>query len=328
MALTDTGSARLAFIRGSGIIGGSGGDGGVAIAASPVMQTMPFTSESLSKKLTSAQSAAMRDDRQFAGSRLVRGESSGDIGLEVAAGFWLDELLSGVLQTTAFPANPSSSDSDAMVNGQTKTFFLFEKRLEAESGMQFTTFQDCQVSMMSFDVQANSLANMSISLLGLDAVNGTSQGGGSYSSYDLDDQMDTNSASLEFKTSGDVDIDVTAQSFSLALDNQMRGQQAVGYFFNAGNASGRFKTTMSASVYFRNMDLYTNFVNNTGFKVFLTLSDTAGNYYKFAMENVKVTSHDISAGGADQDLIASLELQAFPASSAADKTLTVTRYTA
>ena len=321
MALTDTGSARLSFIRGSGVIGGA------VISATPTLLNLPFTSESLSAKLTSAQSAAMRDDRQFAGTRLVRAESSGDVGLEVAYGEWFDELLSGVMQAASFPSAPSATDSDLITNGKDKTFFLFEKRLEAESGNQFTTFQDCQVNTMSFDVQANALASMSIGVVGLAAVNSTSEGGSTYTQYDLLEQFDTNSASLVFKTLGDVAIDVTAQSFSLALDNQMRGQQAVGSYYNAGNASGRFKATMSASVYFRNMSLYDTFLNNTGFKVAMRLTDDSGNYYDFEMGNVKVTSHDVSAGGADQDLIVALELQAFP-DSVLEKTLKITRYTA
>lgn len=325
MALTDTGSARLAFIRGAGAIGGG------TIPATPAMLSIPFTSESLSEKLTSAQSAAMRDDRQFAGSRLVRGESTGDVGMEVAYGLWFDELLSGVLQTPILPADPISLASDPIQNGADKTFFLFEKRLEAESGQQYSIFQDCQINTLSFDVQSNTLANMSMGVVGLASSNSTSEGGGSYVAYDLSEQFDTNSALVEFKTAGDVAIDVTAQSLSLALDNQMRGQQAVGSFYNAGNASGRFKATMSGSLYFRNMTLYDNFIANTAIKTFITLTDDSGNYYKFAMENVKVTSHDVAAGGADQDLIVSVELQGFPAAGSlpvANKTLTVTRYTA
>ena len=318
MALTDTGSARVAFLRKAG-----------AMPTTPTLSLLPFTSESLSEKLTSAQSAAMREDRQFAGTRIVRGESTGDLGLEVAYGFWLDELLSGMLQTTAFPASPLSLASDDMTNGQEKVFFIFEKRLEAEAGQTYTVFQDCQINTMSFDVQSNTLANMTMGVVGLQSLQPlTETAGSTYTAYDLDDQMDTNSADLVFTDKDDVAIDVTAQSLSLSLDNQMRGQQAVGHFYNAGNASGRFKATMSASIYFRNKALYDKFKGNEGIKVYLTLNDTAGNYYKFSMENVKTTSYDIAAGGADQDLVASVELQAFPAASAGDKTLTITRYTA
>jgi len=163
-------------------------------------------------------------------------------------------------------------------------------------------------------------------VVGLNSANDTAiLSGATYVPYDLDDQMDTNSASLIFKDAGDTGIDVTAQSFSLSIDNQMRAQQAVGHFYNAGNASGRIKVTMSGSIYFRNQDLYAKFIANAGIKVFLALQDTAGNSYEFSMENVKVTSHDISAGGADQDLVASIELQAFPAASASDKSISVKR---
>ena len=190
-------------------------------------------------------------------------------------------------------------------------------------------FFDTQMGMLTIDVQSNSLASMTLGVIGLNSANDTSIiAGATYTPYDLDDQMDTNSAVLEFTDLNDVAIPVTAQSLSLALDNQMRGQQAIGYFYNAGNASGRMKVTMSTSVYFRNQDLFDKFTANEGIKVNLTLQDTAGNSYKFAMGNVKVTSHDIAAGGADQDLLASIELQAFPALSLSDKTIAVTRTTA
>lgn len=325
MALTDTGSAGLSFIRGAGANGS-----GAPPTTTPNFLTLPFTSESLTEKLTSASSAAMRDDRQFAGTRLVRGESAGDVGLEMAYGLWFDEIISGVLQSGAvFPPNPVSTDSDSMTNGKTKTFFVFEKKLEAETGFQYTRFQDCQIGTLSIDVQANSLANMSMSVTGLQSFNDTIPlTGATYTQYDLTDQMDTNSAVLEFRDINDTPIDATVQSMSLALDNQLRGQQAVGHFYNAGNASGRFKCTITASIYFRSMVLYEKFKTNAGIKVFLTLLDSAGNYYKFAMEYVNVTSHEVAAGGADQDLVASVELQALPAASAGNKTLTVTRYTA
>lgn len=320
MALTDTSTSRLAFLRIA--------NEKDAMPTNPTLYELPFTSESLSEKLTSAQSASIRADRQFAGSRLVRGESSGDVGLEVAYGLWFDELLSGVMQATPFPASPLANASDTMSNDKTKTFFIFEKRLEAESGNTYTVFQGCQINTLSFDVQSNSLANMSIGVVGLQAVDAPNDTGHTYTAYNIDKQIDTNSVNLEFKTLADVVIPVTAQSFSLALDNQMRGQQAVGSFYNAGNASGRFKATMSASIYFRNNTLFNNFKNNTGIKVIVTLNDDAGNYYKFAMNNVKVTSYDISAGGADQDLVASVELQAFPDTATPYKTLTITRFTA
>jgi hypothetical protein len=216
-----------------------------------------------------------------------------------------------------------------ITNDKIRTYFLFEKRLEAESGDQYTAFQDCQINTLSFDIQSNTLANMSIGVMGLQAAVSTTQtAGASYAAYDLGNQFDTNGASLEFKTLAGVPINVTAQSFSLSLDNQMRGQQAVGNLYNVGNASGRFKSTMSASIYFRNTDLFNDFKNNVGLQVIVTLTDDLGNFYKFAMENVKVTSYDIAAGGADQDLIASVELQAFPKTASPYKTLTVTRYTA
>lgn len=318
MSLTDTSSARLAFIRAAG-----------APPATPAFLLLPFTSEGLSEKLTSAQSASMRDDRQFASSRLVRGETSGDVGLEMAYGLWFDEILSGVMQAPAFPAAPASADSDEMLNGKTRTFFAFEKQLEAESGMQYTTFQDCQISTLSIDIQSNALVGMTIGVVGLASSNSTTEvAGATYAAVDLDDQMDTNSAVVEFTDSADNPIDVTAQSLTLALDNQMRGQQAVGAFYNAGNASGRFKCGLSGSVYFRNQELYSKFTGNEGIKVHITLQDTAGNFYKFSMENVKTTSYDVAAGGADQDLVVALEQQAFPASSMSDKTLKITRYTA
>lgn len=316
--LTDTGSARLAFLRGTG-----------APPATPTWLTLPFTSETLSEKLTSAQSAAMRDDRQFAGTRIVRAESSGDVGLEMASGLWFDEILQGVLQAAAvFPPNPSGPIVEDITNGKTKTYFAFEKRLEAETGNQYMRFQDCQINSLSLDIQSNALVSMSMGVIGLNSSNDTAEiASSTYDAFDLDDQMDTNTALLEFKDSGDTTIDVTAQSLSLSIDNQMRGQQAIGSLYNAGNASGRIKVTMSTSIYFRNQELYNKFMANEGIKVFLTLQDTTGRFYRFGMENVKTTNYDINAGGADQDLVATVELQAFPATSAGDKTITVSRNT-
>ena len=320
MALTDTSSARIALFRTTGAPPSAIAPGNTD------WLTLPFTGESLSEKLTSAQSAAMRDDRQFASSRLVRGESTGDISLEMAYGKWFDEVLSGVLQATPYPDNPLAAQVDTIANGKTKTFFAFEKRLEAETGFTYTVFQDCQLNTLSFDIQSNALVTMSLGVIGLTATTGTTEVANStYTNFNIDDQMDSSfGASISFKDQANVPIDVTAQNFTLSIDNQMRGQQAVGYFYNAGVASGRFKATLSATIYFRNMDLYNKFKSNTGIKVEIVLSDSAGNSYRFNMDNVKTTSHDVVAGGADQDQTVTVELQAFP-SGGAGTTLAITR---
>jgi len=318
MALTDTGSARVSFLRGTG-----------APPATPAWLDLPFTSESLSEKLSSTQSSVMRADRQFAGSRVIRAESGGDVGLEMAYGLWFDELLSGVVQSTAvFPPAPLAGAIDSIVNDKVKAFFAFEKRLEASTGFQYMTFNDCQINTLSLDIKANALATMTVGVVGLNSSNATAEAAGAtYAAFNINDQMDSNSAVLEFKDSANVVLPVIANSLSFNIDNQMRGQQAIGSLYNAGNASGRLKVTMSASIYFRDQTLYTKFMANSGIKVFITLSDTAGNTYKFGMENVKVTSYDVSAGGADQDMVVPIEFQAFPAVAAANKTITITRTT-
>lgn len=319
MALTDTGTARLAFLRGAG-----------EPPATPTWLNLPFTSAALSEKLSSAASQSMRDDRQFAGTRLVRAESTGDVGLEMAYGLWFDEIISGLLQAGAvYPPTPLSGDDDILENGKTKTFFCFEQRLEAETGFNYTLFKDCQIGTLTLDLQANSLASMTIGVVGLASSNSTSeQAGATYTQYDLSDQMDTNTAVLEMKTQGDVAIDATVQSMSLSFDNQMRGQQAIGFFYNAGNASGRFKATATASLYFRSMELYNKFIANEGIKLHLTLQDSAGNSYKFEMNYVNITSYEVAVPGADQDLIASVEFQALPETGNNNKTVRVIRHTA
>lgn len=322
-SLADTSSARLAMIKNEG-----------AMPSTPTLLELPFTSDSLAEKLTSAQSAAMRADRQFSSSRLVRGESSGDVGLEAAFDVWFDQLLGAVLQSdenagAGFPA-PVASSTETIMNGQTQASFLFEKRLQDGEGVfHYDIFQDCQINTLSFDLQANSLANFTIGVRGLDSSTSTDeadgQAGATYTAFDLDQQFDTNSAMVAFAEQDDTAIPVTAQNLSVNIDNQMRGQQAVGSFNDAGTASGRFKVMLSGSIYFRNQTLYNKFKANEGIKVSITLQDSLGNKYVFRMDNVKTTSYELSAGGADQDLVVPIELQAFPATSGNKKTLEIDR---
>lgn len=307
---------------------------------------LPFTSESLTEKLTSAQSAAMRDDRQMAGTRLVRGEAGGDVGIETAFGNWMDLLLQAALQSpTEFgldptqPANGAGDgtaddegfdntgfDWDMITNGKNSRQFAFEKKLTGGDGNDyFSVFRGCQINTLNFDFQSNSLANATVGVRGLSTEDNGVARTGTEEAYDLDDQFDTSAnAKFEFFDQDDSPLPVTAQNMSLSIDNQMRGQQAIGSFGDAGVASGRIKVMMSGSFYFYDKSLTNKFKANSGIKVYITLTNSAGFKYRFRMYNVKVTSDDLAAGGADQDLVQPLELQSFP-DATYNRTITVDR---
>ena len=125
-----------------------------------------------------------------------------------------------------------------------------------------------------------------------------------------------------------VDTSITMQSLSIAIDNQMRAQNAVGInsIYAAAVASGRFKTTFSGSAYYANPKFYNALLGDTKTKIYGKLLDSSTDGIIFESHLVKVTSGaSPAAGGPDQDLMISTEFQAFE--DATNGTVKITKVT-
>jgi len=102
------------------------------------------------------------------------------------------------------------------------------------------------------------------------------------------------------------------KDFSINLNNNLRTQKAVGVFGNVGIGTGRSVVTGKLSAYFEGSanDFYSKYMVGTETSLAFRISDSAGNPYVLTLPRVKLTNGDLTAGAADQDIVASLDFQA------------------
>lgn len=102
------------------------------------------------------------------------------------------------------------------------------------------------------------------------------------------------------------------KEFSVNINNNLRGQKAVSVLGNAGIGVGRAVVTGKLTAYFEGAanDFYTKYLAGTETSLSFRLTDGAGNPYVLTLPRVKLTNGELTAGAADQDVMASFDFQA------------------
>jgi hypothetical protein len=93
----------------------------------------------------------------------------------------------------------------------------------------------------------------------------------------------------------------------LSISNNLRAQEAVGVFGNAGVGTGTFDVTGKLEVYFADALLYNKFLNNTVTQLCIPVLDPLGNGYVYCVCKAKYTAAKVNASGADQDNMLSID---------------------
>ena len=89
----------------------------------------------------------------------------------------------------------------------------------------------------------------------------------------------------------------------------MRSQEAVCELGAVGIGSGTVELTGSLEVYFANGALFDKFQNNENIEFVLSTLDNAGNGYVITIPKANLSSLSTSAGGLDQDMVLSIEIE-------------------
>lgn len=239
--------------------------------------------------------------------------------------------------TTSFEGGSSWLPMVDTRNASSKHCFALLRRVAVSGGYDWYVYRGCQVGSPSFEIGPNTLITGVASFAGLRPDNVIEaqasvadwtflpetylplmSGGGSLKNFFVSSWNAPN-----WET-----VDVTMQSISLAIDNQLRAQGTVNTnsIYSGGIGSGRFKATFSGSAYYSNPALYTALLNDTRIRIGGRLLDSEGDGFEFESTRVKMASRATPlAGGPDQDIIVGTEFQAFEDS--VNGTLRLTKYT-
>lgn len=200
-------------------------------------------------------------------------------------------------------------DGGNMRNAATAKSFTMEKQFTDKT--EFLYFKGMRVGQMTLNLAAQQIMSGTFTFLGGDSGRDTSTiGTGGPTAAPANEVLNAVSDLASLLENGSPLANTFIQSLSISINNNLRGQPAIGVLGNASVGAGRFVVTGNITVYFEDGSLYTKYVNGTPTSILWAVEDAAGQGYALYMPEVKFQTGQILAGGADQDVLASFDYQA------------------
>ena len=234
-------------------------------------------------------------------------------------------------------ATAAATNGGTLENASVGRSFTFEKNFVVDGTDNFFLFSGQRASSLSLSMSTGSIVSGEISFMGATpAASGTSQEASSYSAALTNELMNSvsNVKGLSMNAVSPAGAftlitGATFQELTLSINNNLRDQSAVGSLFPQGIGSGRIKVESTASLYFANRELFDQFLVNGSVQIRFQLTDSAdvyGNRYGFVLPEMKIASHEATAGGTDSDIMASVNFAAQKdARSGTGKSILITR---
>ena len=275
-------------------------------------EELRYTGESLVFNVETASSSQIRSDRNVSDVVRTQASTSGDVQFELSYGSF-DTLLEGLMMGTWA--------TDVLKNGTTLKSFSIEKYFEGLN--KYHTFKGLRVSSMSLDLGAGDMVTGSFAFLGKGIATGTSSAStGTPTAANSNSIFNAVDNVTVLKEGGSTYSD-KVMSLSLNVENNLRANQSVGSLEATRIGFGQFNVSGSMSVYFQNQGVFDKFVNGTDSSIEFTLSDGT-NSYNVLIPKVEYTAANVTAGGANSDVMAEVEFTAkYDATN--DCTLKITR---
>lgn len=211
-------------------------------------------------------------------------------------------------------------NSGSIANAAVDRSFSFEKKFTANASDHYFLMSGMRVNGFSMSMASGSILNGSFSMMGATGIGGaTSAETVAYAAAGTNELINSVSnidglvLSSVSSTGVLTDIAAVFQEFSWSVDNGMRNQPAVGYLYPADIGSSRIAVEATATIYFANRALFDEFVVNGNVNLRWQITDDAdvyGNRYGFMIPKVKVSSHEVVAGGADADIMVNVTFMA------------------
>lgn len=291
---------------------------GTAITAGSSFDEARFTGESLNFNAETTLSEEITSSREV--NDVVRTSQAvgGDINLELSHDSAFDQLFESLMH--------GSYSTDDLVNGTTAKFLTIHKELVTGATTQRFKFEDMLVDTFSLEIPTGGLVTGTFGLLGSGVTTDTTATSGANAN---DGRAIVNTVSSGSVTTGTANASAGSSlsnvvSMNLDVTNNLREQRAIGSTDLVGVGSGRFECTGSLEIYFNGTAEYTKFLNETAYSLQVVLKEPSSTYgYTFYMPNVKYTSSEIVAEGANSDIIANFEFQALAGTT---ETLKITKH--
>jgi hypothetical protein len=197
-----------------------------------------------------------------------------------------------------------------VANGVTLMSFSLEKKF-SDVG-QFFTYRGMGVSKMNMNFSAGAISDGSFEFMGKDMVRNTAtQMPGSIAAsktYEIQNGV----RGMGHLWEGTTPLTSTSvKSMTMNVDNNLRGQKALGTLGNIGLGQGDFAVTGTMECYFADGTQVDKFLADTYTQLILGTKDTSNNGYVYTLPRVLLMNAKIVAGGKNQDAMVSFDYRAF-----------------
>jgi len=271
------------------------------IPATPNMQLLRMTSDSLNHEVETITSSEIRADRNLGDVIQVNRQNSGGIEFEMSSGTF-DSFIEGALFSTW--------TNDTIKNGVTRKSYSIEKSMLDES--EYFIYKGMVVSDFSVNLATRSIATGSFNFMGGSSILQQTHFATTYTAATTTDVINcmANVASMQEGLPLTTLTGIYIQNMSFTVANNLRGVSAIGYNTAMDIAFGKCDITGSLSMYFTSDRMYDKFMANTPTGIYFVIQDATGNSYTFTFPKVKFETESIPTPGQDQDVIESLTWRA------------------
>lgn len=269
--------------------------------ATPALENIRYTGESLAYAIKTAVSNEIRADRMTSDIVVVGADVSGDINVELSF-LSFDTLLQGALCSSyGAPVGNVST----MKNGVVLKSYTIQKHFQDLAVPQFQNFTGCRIGGFSLDIKPGSIITGAFKVMGCQvAISSTQIAGATFTDPGAGRVPMNAVAGVSGIEKNDVAFTGAIKGLSVELNNNLRGQEAIGVLGNAGIALGKLDINGNIELYFENVTEYNAFLNQTAFKLEFQINEGVDSY-KFTFPKVKYEAGTIVSGGLDQDLVVS-----------------------
>lgn len=197
-------------------------------------------------------------------------------------------------------------------NGTTRKSFTIQKAFTDLTTPVYYNFLGCVVDSIMFTIETKSIMKMEFGFIGKSGSMTTTQfASASLGTANTNGVMSSVGNVTAIVFDGDPGSSTTYyfNKLELEVNNNVRGQDAVGTLGFIGIVPGRMELTGKIELYFETSALFTKFQNATAFALSIMVADASGQRYILTIPRAKYTSMEIVAGGLDEDIFVSAEFE-------------------
>lgn len=269
--------------------------------ATPALQEIRYTGESINYSLRNIKSQEIRSDRNTTDLVQVQSDAGGDVNFELSATTfdeWIEAALCGTWT------------ADVLKNGTELRSYTIQKHFQDPTVPFFKNYTGMRIGGFDLSMQTGQIVSGKFMTMGLGAATDTSQiAGATFPAISTTEVMNAVSNITSIEEDG-----VTSTNFfnklSLSLNNNLRAQRAIGSLPSIGIGLGSLDVTGSLDLFLQNKTLVDKYLAGTFFSLAITLEDAAANSYILELPRTKFETGTVVSGGLDQDVMLSGTIRA------------------